>query len=46
MHYVGVIVQRVWAEEPDGRRSKRHRRPKTAPGSVRRRATQDRTRLD
>ena len=42
MHYVGVIIQRVWAEEPSGRRSGRshHRRPGTAPASVRRRANQ------
>jgi len=42
MHYVGVIIQRVWAEEPSGRRSGRshHRRQGTNPASVRRRAAQ------
>ena len=41
MHYVGVIIQRVWSEEPSGRRSGRshHRRPGSSP-TVRRRATQ------
>ena len=45
MHYVGVIVQRVWAEESDRRRSGQHRRTGTTPGSVRRRA-RFRSRLD
>jgi len=48
MHYVGVIIQRVWAEEPTGRRSGRthHRRAGKTPASVRRRATQPGTRTD
>ena len=48
MHYVGVIIQRVWAEEPSGRRSGRshHRRPGTSQASVRRRARQPGARPD